>query len=169
MKIDTHAAFFLTEMHVAEPLDPRVFVADANSPAAIGPQGIAHVAGVRNAHLGDSPSTPLFDAQSRPLDVTLQSWLSAPGVVTLTPGAHGRETVDIESKGLVPRGLYSVFENHFDQTPVGFTPLDGAGKRNTFRADETWHARLSVTSSSVFTHDNAPRYTHLREAPSDKA
>jgi hypothetical protein len=155
LKFDTHAAFFSAETHLADPLDPQVFVADSNAPAAVGPQGIAHVAGVRNAQLNDSPSTPLFNARNRSLDFTLQNWLGATGTVTLTPTADGHETVDIELTGLVPRGLYSVFENHFDQSPVGFTPLDGAGKANTFRADETGHAHLVVNSPNVLTHDNA--------------
>ncbi|WP_239483024.1 hypothetical protein [Paraburkholderia sp. C35] len=155
LQFDTHAAFFSAETPLASPLDPQVFVADAGAPAAVGPQGIAHVAGVRNARLSDAPATPLYDAQDRPLHFTLQRWLGATGTVTLTPAAQGHETVGIDLTGLVPNGLYSAFENHFDQSPIGFTPLDGAGTANTFRADATGHAHVSVDSPNVLTHDNA--------------
>ena len=155
LRFETHAAFFSTEMKLPETLDPQVFVEDSASQAAVGPQGIAHVAGLRNAHLSDPASTSLYTAKHRPLHMTLGQWLGATGVVSLTPLSDAREHVSIELTGLVPNGLYSVFENHFDQSPVGFTPLDGSAKRNTFRADKSGHASLQLNTPAVMTHDNA--------------
>jgi hypothetical protein len=155
LAFETHAAFFSAETQLPAVLDPQVFVADTASPAAVGPQGIAHVAGVRNAHLDDAPSTPLYDAKHRPLHMTLGHWLGAKGVVSFAALPDGREHVSIELTGLVPNGLYSVFENHFDQSPVGFTPLDGRAEHNTFRADKSGHAALQLDAPAALTHDNA--------------
>ena len=154
-RFETHAAFFSAEMQLPETLDPQVFAEDAASPAAIGPQGISHVAGLRNAYLSDPASTPLYNAHGHPLHMTLGQWLGAKGIVSLTPQSDGREHVSIELTGLVPNGVYSVFEVHFDQSPVGFTPLDGSAKRNTFRADGSGHASLQLDAPAVMTHDNA--------------
>lgn len=154
LPFQTHAAFFSAEVHLPDTLDPQVFVADAASPAAVGPQGIRHVAGVRNARLTDSPSTPLYNAQHRPMHMTLGQWLGAKGVVSLDP-QDGHEHVSIELTGLVPNGLYSLFENHFDQSPIGFTPLDGNAQHNTFRADKTGHASVQLDTPDLMTHDNA--------------
>ncbi|MEX3937745.1 hypothetical protein AB4Y32_39590 [Paraburkholderia phymatum] len=155
LAFETHAAFFSAETQLPAVLDQQVFVADASSPAAVGPQGIAHVAGVRNAHLSDPPSIPLYDARHHPLHITLGHWLGANGDVSLAEQPDGRERLSIELKGLVPDGLYSLFENHFDQPPVGFTPLDGSAERNTFRADRLGRALLQLDAPSVLTHDNA--------------
>jgi len=45
----THASFFSAETHQPKPLDPHLFVADAPTAAAVGPQNIQHVAGIRPA------------------------------------------------------------------------------------------------------------------------
>jgi hypothetical protein len=155
LSFETHAAFFSAETQLPAVLDPQVFVADASSPAGVGPQGIAHVAGVRNARLSDPPLIPLYDAQHHPLHITLGRWLGASGVVSLAARPDGRERVSIQLKGLVPDGLYSLFENHFDQSPVGFTPLDGSAERNTFHADRSGRASLQLDAPDVLTHDNA--------------
>jgi hypothetical protein len=57
--------------------------------------------------------------------------------------------------GPVWRGHYSLFENHFDQQPVGFTPLDGAGKANDFMANDSGSATVSVLAPQAPTHANA--------------
>lgn len=153
--LETHAAFFSAEVKLPATLDPQVFVLDDSAHASVGPQGIAHVAGIRNAHVADAPSLPIYDAQHRPLHMTLGEWLGARGEVTLTPVADGKETVVVRLAGLKPQGLYSLFENHFDQQPVGFTPLDGSAHDNTFRANVDGNAVVTVTSPNVLTHANA--------------
>ncbi|CAN5841931.1 hypothetical protein BH11GEM2_BH11GEM2_33630 [soil metagenome] len=119
--------------------------------AGIGPQQIAHAAGLRNARVTDMPDTPLYTAANARLDgFTLGTWLGAAGTVSL---ANTQIVVDLT--GLRPGGVYSLFENHFDQSPVGFTPLDGTGSTNTVVADTQGRARVTVTVPSVPTHDNA--------------
>jgi hypothetical protein len=53
----THASFFSAETHQPKPLDPHVFVADASAAAAVGPQNIQHVAGIRPALIDQDPRT----------------------------------------------------------------------------------------------------------------
>ena len=57
--------------------------------------------------------------------------------------------------GLRPGCLFSLFENHFDETPVRFTPLDGSGTSSTIVADVQRRAHLVVTALRTLTHDNA--------------
>ena len=49
MNFETHAAFFSAETKQPKVLDPHVFVRDETAPAAIGPQGIPHIAAFRPA------------------------------------------------------------------------------------------------------------------------
>jgi hypothetical protein len=163
----THAAFFSKETQQSVPLDPQVFVKDGNAKAETGPQGIVHIDGFRPAHIVSDPSdTPVFTALGRALGFSLGQWLGAGGAVTITPRGAGA-TVRVRLKGLVPNGVYSLFENHFDQQPVGFTPLDGSGKRNSFTAkpDGTWaitvHAPQMLTSANaVLLVYHSDRLTH---------
>lgn len=152
----THAAFFSEEMHMSPALDPQVFVREANAPAGTGPQNIQHSAGFRNALLTDPGSSPIYNALGTPLDgFTLGSWLNATGGVRITAAEPSGSRITVELDGLRPNGVYSLFENHFDQKPVGFTPLDGTATRNTFTADPRGHANLTVSAPQMLTHDNA--------------
>lgn len=151
----THASFFSTETKQPVPLDPQVFAKDASAVAATGPQGIAHVAGFRPARLSDSKGTPLFNAQGKALGFTLRLWLGATGTGNVAPASNDGQTVTVHFAGLVPHGVYSLFENHFDQQPVGFTPLDGAGTANTFVADARGAASLTMTVKPAMTPANA--------------
>jgi len=151
----THGSFFSTETGQAAPLDPQVFEKDANAPAAAGPQGIYHVVGFRPAALSDAGETPLFNADGAALGFTLGRWLGANGTAQVTPAGGGAQTVTVHFQGLIPQGTYSLFENHFDQKPVGFTPLDGKGTSNSFVAGKDGSATLSVVVPSAMTHDNA--------------
>ena len=152
----THAAFFSQETNQNPALDPQVFVRDASAPAATSPQNIRHLAGMRNALLTDPSATPIYNANGVLLDgFTLGSWLGARGDVTIVPAGTMGAAIVVTMTGLRPRGVYSLFENHFDETPVGFTPLDGSGTSNTFTADAQGSARITVTAPHVPTHDNA--------------
>ncbi|WP_432258064.1 hypothetical protein [Cupriavidus sp. TMH.W2] len=155
MNFETHASFFSNETHRKTPLDPQVFVAAPSAPAAVGPQGIKRSAGLRNALISDEPSLPVMNASGQPLDISLDAWLGAKGTVILTPQPDGREKVTVILSGLKPHGHYSLFENHFDQKPVGFTPLDGNGTDNNFVADAKGKAVMTTISPSITTHDNA--------------
>ncbi len=57
--------------------------------------------------------------------------------------------------GLKPQGHYSLFENHFDQKPIGFTPTDGTGKTNNLVAKADGTATITMTLPHMPTHDNA--------------
>ena len=149
-----HAAFFSREMHVAPAIDPQTFVRDRSAPEGMGPQHIKHVAGFRNLRLNDPPSTQLFSATGKRLGFTAGRWLGARGTVTITPAGGGADIATTFS-GLKPHGVYSLFENHFDVKPIGFTPLDGTGKTNSFVASAKGTATVHVHSPAMLTHANA--------------
>lgn len=151
----THASFFSKETNQANPLDPQVFVRDAASPAATGPQGIAHAKGYRPLALSDAPETKLYDARGKALGFTAGKWLAATGHVTITPDAKGGAEIVTAFQGLKPGGEYSLFENHFDTRPVGFTPLDGKGTHNSFKAKHDGSATVKVHAPAVPTSANA--------------
>ncbi|MDU0953908.1 MULTISPECIES: hypothetical protein [Bradyrhizobium] len=155
MSFVTHAAFFSAETKQAKPLDPQVFVKDAAAPEATGPQGIKHVAGVRPPFIEqDAKTSPLFNAEGKPLGFDLQTWLSPTGTVSITE-KDGKLVLDATFKGLKPNGSYSLFENHFDKTPITFTAMDGAGKTNSFTAGSDGSASVSVVIPELPTHANA--------------
>jgi len=151
----THAKFFTTEMGLPKVVDPQVFVADAAAPDAMGPQGIHHVAGFRPAMPTDPAATPLFTAVGKPLGVTLGAWFGASGRVQLTPQPGGAVKIVVDFAGLVPNGVYDLFENHFDQKPVGFTPLDGAGTQNRVNVGADGRGHAELLAPAALTHDNA--------------
>jgi len=156
LTFETHAAFFSSETKQPKAIDPEVFVQDAAAKAATGPQGIKHVNGVRPAFIAQDPkSSKLFNADDKPLGFTLGQWLGASGSVSITLTKDGRAIVKADFKGLRPGGRYSLFENHFDQKPIGFTPLDGAGKTNSFTAQKNGAARVTVAAPKMLTHANA--------------
>ncbi len=151
----THATFFSREVGLARPLDPQVFARDASAPAATGPQNIEHVAGYRPLLLSDPPDTKLFTAAGKPLPFTAGKWLGASGRVTITPAAAGGADIVATFSGLEPRSVYSLFENHFDQKPVGFTPLDGTGATSSFAVGDDGTATVKVHAPQVPTSVNA--------------
>lgn len=145
----THSAFFSAETHQPKPIDPQVFVRDS---AATGPREIHHIAGVRPALVDqDAKTTPLVNANGKPLRFDLADWLGAQGAVTIIKLADGKAKV----AALRPRGDYSLFANHFDQNPVGFPPLDGMGKASNFVANRNGTARVTITAPRMVNHANA--------------
>jgi len=155
LSFETHAAFFSREVASPTVIDPQVFVRDESAPAERHWQGIEHIAGVRNAHADDPGSSEIYTAEGLPLDMTLEQWLQARGSVTLVPRADGREDVTVVLHGLKPGGHFSVFENHFDQKPVGFTPVDGTGTGNSFAADSQGSGTVSMIAPAQMNHANA--------------
>jgi hypothetical protein len=147
-----HAAFFSLETKQANLLDPQVFVPDAASPAGVGPQGITHVAGYRPAYGVDDPATVLSNSQGKSIGMTLRQWFAARGAVTLSATSEGNTSAALVFSGLVPRGRYSMFENHFGIAGVSFTPLDGSGQTNSFSAAADGSARLTVLVPGAVTH-----------------
>jgi hypothetical protein len=155
MNFVTHAMFFSTESKQPKMLDPQVFVHDPAAEAATGPQGIKHAAGVRPPLIDQDPkSSMLYNADDKPLGFDLQTWLSASGSVTISE-RDGKPVLEADFKGLRPNAQYSLFENHFDHTPVSFTPMDGTGKTNSFVAQPDGSAKVSMTLPDFPTHANA--------------
>lgn len=155
LPFEAHAAFFSRETHQPKPLDPQVFVRAPGAPAAMGPQGIRHAAGYRNALLADPAALPVFSATGRALGFDLGQWFGAKGDVVLMPLPSGQEKVIAVFKGLKPGGVYSLFENHFDQKPIGFTPLDGRGVDNNFVAGKDGRGAITLTAPRALTSVNA--------------
>lgn len=155
LSMETHAAFFSSETKQKAPLDPQVFLSAPDGPAAVGPQGIRHEAGLRPALVADKPTLPVMNAKGESLGMTLGSWLSAKGTVVLTTQANGHQKVTAIFSGLKPKGKYSLFENHFDESPIGFTPLDGNGTDNNFVADAQGIAVITVYAPKSLTSENA--------------
>jgi hypothetical protein len=151
----THATFFSQETKQPSPLDPQVFVSDGSAAAAVGPQGIEHVAGFRPLLLSDPADTKLSSAKGKPLGFTVGKWLGATGRVIITADPKGGARIVASFEGLKPGGTYSLFENHFDTNPVRFTPLDGKGTRNSFKARRDGSASVSVRSPEMPTGVNA--------------
>jgi hypothetical protein len=155
MNFVTHASFFSGETKQPKMLDPQVFVHDSSAESATGPQGIKHVAGVRPPFIDqDAKTSLLYTADDKPLGFDLQTWLSASGSVTITEQG-GKNLLEATFKGLKPNAQYSLFENHFDQTPVSFTPMDGTGKTNSFVAQADGSAKVSMSLPDFPTHANA--------------
>lgn len=149
-----HAWFFSREAHQVPPVDPHVFVVDPAAAAGVGPQGIRHVAGFRPALMFGPHDIGVYSALGRPLGFTLAEWFAAHGAVRITVAGAGAR-VACQFHRLRPNGVYSLFENHFDQKPVGFTPLDGAGTHNNFVADANGDASIVVRTPAPLTHANA--------------
>ncbi len=152
LPMETHAAFFSAETKQPKPLDPQVFVRDAKAQAGAGPQNIQHAAGFRPALIADSPQNALFNAQGKSLGFSLGKWLGARGKVHVAADTH---TATVRLTGLRPKGTYSLFENHFDQQPIGFTPLDGSGTTNTFVAQKNGKATVTLKVPDTLSHANA--------------
>ncbi|MFM0591812.1 hypothetical protein [Paraburkholderia dilworthii] len=155
LPFETHAAYFSREVTSPTILDPQVFVRDKSAQAERHWQGIEHVAGVRNAQIEDAGATNLYTAKGTPLGMTAGQWFTAGGTVMLKPRADGREDVTVQLHGLKPGGKFSLFENHFDQQPTGFTPVDGTGNGNSFVADSNGFASVSMVAPARMNHANA--------------
>jgi len=152
---ESHATFFSREMRLRPVLDPHVFVTFPGAAAGVGPQGIVHVAGFRNALLTDPQDQEIATANGAPLSMTLRTWLGAGGKVVLSDLPGGNEIVTVTLRGLKPAGHYSLFVNHFDQDPVGFTPLDGTAGGNDFVAGPDGCAVKLIISPIRLAHKNA--------------
>ena len=97
---ETHAAFFSSEMHMKDAIDPQVFVKDAAGKAGVGPQQITHEAGLRNPRVTDAPSMPIFNARGAALSMSLGEWLGPQGEAVLTPRDDGKETISVIQRSM---------------------------------------------------------------------
>lgn len=151
----THAAFFSSETKQPKPLDRQAFVQDPAAAEAVGPQGIKHAVGFRPVLIEqDTKTSKVFNAAGKPLGFDLGQWLGATGSVEVSD-ASGAPVLTATFAGLEPKGQYSLFENHFEQKPIGFTPMDGDGVTNSFVAAEDGSAKVTMKLTHVPTHANA--------------
>jgi hypothetical protein len=111
-----------------------------------------HAAGIRPAFGVDDPNVQLVNAQGKALGLTLGAWFGARGEVKLSPLDSGGTSMTYALSGLVPRGVYSFFENHFSSEGVTFTPLDGSAEHNTFTASRRGTASGSILIPGSVTH-----------------
>jgi hypothetical protein len=86
------------------------------------------------------------------LGYSLGKWLGAHGTVHV---AADGQSVTVRMSGLRPKGTYSLFEDHFDEQPIGFTPLDGSGKTNGFTAKSDGKAVVTVKVPQAMSNANA--------------
>lgn len=152
---EPHGAFFSRETHQPRAIDPQVFVGVSGAAAGVGPQGIAHVAGLGPAPLSASPDVPLYNAEDRPLGFTLGRWLQAHGRGVITAVGERSDRVTASFTNLIPGGVYSLFEVTFGPGGNTFTPLDASGATNSFTAGTAGTARITVLTPTLLTHANA--------------
>lgn len=155
MNFITHGAFFSAETKQPKVIDPQVFVHDGAAIEAVGPQGIKHMSGLRPALIEqDAKTSMVYTADDKPLGFSLGTWLGATGSVTISQEG-GKASLVATFAGLKPKGQYSLFENHFDEKPVSFTPMDGTGQANSFAAQSDGTAKVSMVLTHFPTHANA--------------
>lgn len=150
-----HGAFFSLEFKQPTLIDPQVFVKDPIAQAGIGPQNIAHIAGIRPARLSDNGDLPLYNTEGKALNFSLGDWLAPRGSVEIFTEPGGKARVRVRFTNLISNAKYSLFENHFTPGGITFTPLDGTGTTNTFVADKNGTAEASVIAPHMLTHENA--------------
>lgn len=157
LRFQGYGVFFSSETHQPAAIDPLVFVHTPGAASGLGPQNIAHVAGVVPALLSAPPDTPLYNADGKPLGTTLGRWLTASGTGSIDPAADlgHADRVTVSFTGLIPGGLYSLFEVAFLPSGNTFAPLDGSGLRHNFVALDNGTARATVLTPAPLTHSNA--------------
>jgi hypothetical protein len=150
---ELHSTFFSSESGLTSAIDPQVFTASPGAAAGTGPQGIVHAAGYAAARESEPASSGLFAADGTPLHLTLGAWNAAKGTLALSC-ASGREKVASTLTGLVPSGVYSVFDVHLLVNGAGrFTPLgDPTGIDNTFTATSRGTASSTNTVAGCLAH-----------------
>ena len=151
-----HMEFFSHESGLGTVIDPQMFIASPGAPAQIGPQMIPHVAGLMPVAHDAPSSTPLLDANGRPLDVTLGAWEKATGTLTLTCSKNV-EAAKSQLTGLLPRSLYSVFVVHLKvDGPGRFTPFGNpAGTDDSFTSTRSGKAITTDHVNGCLDHQEA--------------
>ena len=146
LRFQLHATFYSKQLQIEPAVDPQVFVGDPTvSIGGIGLEGIEHVAGLRALRLSDA-NVPLFTAEGAHMGFTSTKWLAATGSASLAPFDDGAVRVKLDFVNLVVFGAYSVLKRFAGASGDVFLPLDGAGDKNGFVADDAGHASLAIRS-----------------------
>ena len=155
LTFESHGAFFSNETHQPVAIDPQVFEQTPGAAAGIGPQNIAHAAGLAPARLAGPADTPLFAAEGKPLNITLGRWLGAAGTAEVDTVGARADRIAVSFTGLIPGGVYSLFAVTFQPSGNTFIPLDETGRSTNFVALSTGTARATVLTGAPLTHANA--------------
>ena len=151
-----HAAFFSRETNASPPIDPQVFVVDDRvTKGGTGPQGIEYIAGVRPMRFNIEPDVPLVNAEGSPLLFTVSRWIAATGSASIADAEGVSQDITVRFSHLIGFGVYSLFKNTFSAAGVVFTPLDGEGTHNTFKADEAGNGTFALNTPDRLTNRNA--------------
>jgi hypothetical protein len=143
---ESHGALFSKDTRQSVAIDPHVFIQVAGGPSGSGPDGIVYAAGLAPAPLADSPDSPLYAADKRPLKITLGQWLAARGTATIVRLDNGKERITASFRRLVAQGSYSVFRVTLIQDRSTVAPLDGMGTSNNVLATPEGTGDLIVTA-----------------------
>jgi len=138
-----YATFFSRLTRRSRTVDPFVFVRDPTVLAGVGPANVAHPDDVRPARTDDPPNAPLLDAKGVAMHVRLGRWFAGQGYLKHDALAAG-DLVSTTFTRLVPGGVYSLFAVEFRAGHAYYSPLDGTGETNSFRADRLGAAAFNV-------------------------
>lgn len=142
---ESHGAVFSKETRQPIAIDPHVFIKIAGGVSSVGPEGIAHAAGLAPAPLEDPPNSQLYAADRRPLQITLGQWSAARGTATIIRVGNGvRITTDF--RNLIAQGSYSLFRVSRNGSRSTAAPLDGTGTANNLVAAPDGTGSLTVTA-----------------------
>ncbi len=122
----------------------QVFVADPRAKAEATETRVIHVAGVRRADASDPPGAELLTADGDHIQLTLGRWRAAHGTFT-----DDGTRFEARFGGLVVFGHYALFV----QGPgagAPLVPIDGAGRRNAFDADDAGNATFALGRTAPF-------------------
>jgi hypothetical protein len=145
----THAAFFADVTQGSDAIDPHVFVRDPSASAGSGPENIQHVAAFRpEDQATDDHTSPLYNADGKPLGFNIGQWLNSAGTVDAASSGMG-DQLHFGFTGLVQSGHYDVFR--LNPTTGAIFPLDGAGTSNAFTATSLGTADFYVTTPAHIT------------------
>jgi hypothetical protein len=131
-------------MYEGMELPAQVFVADPHAQAEATETRVIHVAGERRADASDPPGAELLTADGDHIQLTLGRWRAAHGTFT-------DDGMRFEARfgGLVVFGHYALFtQGPEDGAPL--VPIDGAGIRDAFDADDAGNATFALGRTAPF-------------------
>jgi hypothetical protein len=134
---EPHAVYAALEGRQPVATDPQMFVSAGS--------------GVRGASLTDDPFAPALNSEGKSLGFTIGQWFAAAGNVQLTGLDNEHLKVTAHFDRLVPGGRYSLFKVELGTSPKT-TPLDNLGQTNSFNANKSGTADVTLVANGPFTH-----------------
>ena len=124
-------------------LAPQVFVADPAAAAQTDDRGMVNIAGYRRVRPEDDPSVALFTNDGIGLLLSLDKWRAGSGTAEITSSLE-ESKVALAFRRLVAFGRYSLFARTLGDNGPSYAPLDGKGELNSFTADVTGNANVTI-------------------------